>query len=67
MPVELLVEIRRPPRDAESIALSAALVELSAEMRLGKLAGVSGDIASLIGRSPASFAQFARDHRTAWA
>jgi uncharacterized protein YbjT (DUF2867 family) len=57
----------RPPRDAEGIAASAALVELSAEMRAGKLAAVSGDLERLIGRPPASFACFARDNRASWA
>ena len=57
----------RPPRDAEGSAISPALVELSIEMRAGKLATVSGDIERVIGRPPASFAQFARDHRAAWA
>jgi uncharacterized protein YbjT (DUF2867 family) len=56
----------RPPRDPDGIAASDALVELSAEMRAGRLAAVSGDVASLTGRPPASFARFARDHRAAW-
>lgn len=56
----------RPPHDADGIAASAALVELSAEMRAGKLADVSGDVERLTGRPPVSFARFARDHRAAW-
>ena len=56
----------RPPRDADGMAASVALVELSAEMRAGKLAGVSGDVERLTRRPPVSFARFARDHRAAW-
>jgi uncharacterized protein YbjT (DUF2867 family) len=56
----------RPPRDTDSIAISVALVELGAEMRAGKLAAVSGDVARLTGRPASSFVRFASDHRAAW-
>jgi uncharacterized protein YbjT (DUF2867 family) len=69
-PVEYIDEPEdagRPPAGAESIVASAALVELSAEMRAGNLAAVSGDFERLAGRPPATFATFAADHRAAWA
>lgn len=55
-----------PPRDREAIALSEALVELSAEMRTGKLGAVSDDAERLLGRPPGTFLQFARDYRQTW-
>jgi hypothetical protein len=42
------------------------LASLDTMVREGEAAGVSPDLARLLGRTPTGYAEFAREHRAAW-